>query len=64
VGGRSSACPEEKVMAIDPQIKKNWIEIQKKHAVPVNAIGIKIDSKDERTLSVWRSEGIDSFVKR
>jgi hypothetical protein len=51
-------------MPIDPQIKKNWIEIQKKHGVPVNAIGIKIDSKDERTLSVWRSEGIDQFVKR
>lgn len=51
-------------MGLDNLIKKNWIETQKKHDVPVNAIGIKIDSKDEKTLSVWRAEGIDQFVKR
>ena len=51
-------------MTINPQIKKNWISIQKKHSVPVNAIGVKIDSKDEATLKVWRSEGIDDFVKK
>ena len=51
-------------MSLDPSIKKNWIDIQKKHDVPVNAIGLKIDSKDEKTLKVWKEEGIDQFVKR
>ncbi len=51
-------------MALDTAIKKNWIEIQKKFDVPVNAIGVKIKSKDEKTLKVWREEGIDKFVKK
>ncbi len=51
-------------MGIDASIKKNWVEIQKKHDTPVNAIGLKIDAKDEATLRVWRDEGIDKFVQR
>jgi hypothetical protein len=51
-------------MAIDPSIKKNWIDIQKNYDLPVNAIGVKIDPKDEKTLKVWREEGIDKFVKK
>ncbi len=51
-------------MAVDPRIRKNWEEIQKKNPVPVNAIGIKIDPKDQATLKVWKDEGIDKFVKR
>jgi len=51
-------------MALDAVIKKNWIEIQKKNTVPVNAIGVKIDPKDERTMKVWQEEGIDAFVKK
>jgi hypothetical protein len=51
-------------MPISESVKKNWIEIQKKYDVPVNAIGVKIDSKDERTLKVWREEGIDKFMRR
>ncbi len=51
-------------MPIDPAIRKNWIEIQKKFDVPVNAIGLKIDGKDQATLTVWKSEGIDAFVKK
>ncbi len=51
-------------MPLDPRIKKNWIEIQKKHDAPVNAIGLKIDPKDANTLKVWKDEGIDQFVKR
>lgn len=50
-------------MALDSVVKKNWIELQKKHSVPVNAIGVKIDSKDAMTLKVWREEGIDQFLK-
>jgi len=51
-------------MALDATIKKNWIEIQKKNTVPVNAIGVKINPKDEKTLKVWKDEGIDAFVKK
>jgi hypothetical protein len=51
-------------MAISDAVKKNWIEIQKKFDVPVNAIGVKIDPKDEKTLKVWKEEGIDTFVKK
>jgi hypothetical protein len=51
-------------MGLDKAIKKNWIEIQKRHDVPVNAIGVKIDPKDERTLKVWKEEGIDDFIKK
>jgi hypothetical protein len=51
-------------MGVKPAVKKNWIEIQKKHDQPVNAIGVKIDPKDEKTLKVWREEGIDEFMKK
>ncbi len=51
-------------MAIPEQVRKNWEEIQKKYDHPVNAIGVKIDNKDTKTMSVWKEEGIDSFVKR
>ena len=51
-------------MALDPAVKKNWIEIQKKSDVPVNAIGVKIDPKDEVTLKVWKEEGIDEHMKK
>jgi len=50
-------------MGLKPEIKKNWIEMQKKHSEPVNAIGVKIDPKDQATLKVWKEEGIDQFVK-
>lgn len=50
-------------MPLDTAIKRTWIEIQKNHAVPVNAIGVPIDPKDQVTLRVWREEGIDRFVK-
>ena len=51
-------------MSLDASIKKNWIEAQKKHDVPVNAIGVKIAAGDEATLRVWREEDIDKFVRR
>ena len=51
-------------MALDPAVKKNWIEIQKKSDVPVNAIGVKIDPKDEATLKVWKEEGIDEHMRQ
>ena len=51
-------------MGLDSAIKKNWIEIQKQHDVPINAIGVKIDAKDEKTLKVWKEEGIDKFMRR
>jgi hypothetical protein len=48
---------------LDPKIKRNWEDIQKRYAYPVNAIGVKIDPKDKETLKVWRDNGIDKFVK-
>jgi hypothetical protein len=51
-------------MAIDQGVKKNWITIQQKYDVPVNAIGMKIAPNDVNTLRVWRDEGIDKFVKK
>ena len=51
-------------MTVKPEVRKNWIEIQKKHEYPVNAIGVKIDPKDEKTLRVWKEEGIDQFIKK
>ena len=51
-------------MALDSIIKKNWIEIQKKNTAPVNAIGVKINPKDEKTMKIWKEEGIDNFIKK
>ncbi len=51
-------------MALEAGVKKNWIEIQKKHDYPVNALGIKIKDNDQKTLKVWKEEGINQFVKK
>lgn len=51
-------------MALAPNIKQSWIEIQKKSGVPVNAIGLKIAPSDAMTMRVWQDEGIDKFVKK
>jgi len=51
-------------MAIKPEIKKNWIELQKRYSEPVNAIGVKINERDQAALKVWKEEGIDKFIKK
>jgi hypothetical protein len=51
-------------MPIDPLVKRSWIEAQKGCAVPVNAIGVKIDPRDQATLEIWKREGIDRFLKQ
>jgi len=51
-------------MAIPENVKNNWIEIQKKFDFPVNAIGVKINPADSKTLNVWKEEGIDSYQKK
>lgn len=51
-------------MPLQEAIKKSWSEIQKKYDYPVNAIGVRIDPKDQATLKVWKDEGIDRFVKK
>ncbi len=51
-------------MAINKAIKNNWIEIQKKYKIPVNAIGVEIQKKDEKTLKIWKEEGIDQYLKK
>ena len=50
-------------MPLKPEVKKNWIEVQKNYSYPVNAIGVKIEAKDKSTLAVWKEEGIDQFMK-
>jgi hypothetical protein len=50
-------------MPLDSRVKKNWIEIQKKHPYPVNAIGVRIDPKDVKTLKIWREEGLEPYCK-
>jgi hypothetical protein len=54
----------EKNMGINPSVKKNWIAIQKNHNIPVNAIGVRIDPKDKKTLKVWKEEEIYKFMQR
>ncbi|ADV64241.1 hypothetical protein Isop_3685 [Isosphaera pallida ATCC 43644] len=51
-------------MSVNDVVKRNWIEIQKRYPYPVNAIGVRIQAKDEKTLRIWRDEGIDKFVKK
>ena len=51
-------------MALENSVKKNWIEIQKKYDYPINAIGVKIKDNDQKTLKVWKEEGIDQFVQK
>ena len=46
-------------MAVPENVKRMWIEIQKKYDFPVNAIGVRIKQQDAATLKVWREEGID-----
>ena len=48
-------------MGISEAIKKNWIAIQKKNTVPVNAIGVKIRKDDEKTLKIWHDDDGDTF---
>ena len=50
-------------MAINPEIKKNWQELQSKFDFAVDAVGRPIDQNDEETLNVWHNEGIDSFLQ-
>ena len=50
-------------MTISEAVKKNWIAIQKKHSIPVNAIGVKIRKDDEKILKIWQEEGINKFLK-
>ena len=51
-------------MPLPENIRKNWIEIQKKFDFPVNAIGVKITESDSKTLSVWKEEGIDQYQQK
>ncbi len=67
-----SRCVQSKVknrkskinMAVPENVKKMWIEIQRKYDFPVNAIGVRINQKDSATLKVWKDEGIDQFQKK
>jgi ABC-type branched-subunit amino acid transport system substrate-binding protein len=49
--------------SLDPRVKENWKKVQKQHAFPVNAIGMRIDKDDSTMLKVWQEEGLEAFVK-
>lgn len=51
-------------MGMNERVKQNWIDLQKKHNVPVNAIGIQIRDDDKKTLQKWKEEGIDAYLKK
>jgi hypothetical protein len=51
-------------MALSSQIRENWEKLQEKYNYPVDALGRPIETKDEETLKVWHSEGIDRFQKK
>ena len=51
-------------MPVDPKVKKQWEKLQEKYNFPVDALGRPIDSKDQKTLRVWRDEGIDNFMNK
>ena len=51
-------------MPLDPNARKQWEKIQSQYNYPVDALGRPINPKDQKTLAVWREEGIDRFVKR
>jgi len=50
-------------MSSEPIYLRSWIAIQKRHEVPVNPIGLRIDPKDQMGLKRWREAGIDRFVR-
>ena len=51
-------------MALDPQVRANWEKLQEKYNYPVDALGRPIDPKDQETLKVWKTEGMDRFIKK
>jgi len=51
-------------MPVDPNVRKQWEKLQERYDFPVDALGRPIDPKDQKTLKVWREEGIDRFQKK
>lgn len=51
-------------MSLKPELKKAWIEFQRRSNVPVNGIGIKIEPNDKDTLRVWMEEGINQYMRK
>ena len=65
VGSVVTICSNrEVVVALDPKVKQNWEKMQEKYNYPVDALGRPIDQKDQQTLHVWQTEGIDRFIKK
>jgi len=51
-------------MSLKPELKKAWIEFQRRSNVPVNGIGIKIGLNDKETLRLWVEEGINQYMRK
>jgi hypothetical protein len=48
--------------ALDAGVRATWVAVQKRHSVPVTAIGVPIATSDVLLLELWRRQGIDQFV--
>jgi hypothetical protein len=53
-------------VAVAPEVayRRIWIEIQRRHPEPVNAIGLRIDPRDQMELKRWRDAGIDHHLRK
>jgi len=51
-------------MPLEPKVKENWEKLQEKYYYPVDALGRPIDASDQQTLNVWKTEGVDRFLKQ
>jgi hypothetical protein len=56
--------PGGEATVIHSRLKQSWIDMQKRHDVPVGPLGLEIDPRDQMTLKLWRDEGIDRFLKK
>ncbi|MEZ4273337.1 MAG: hypothetical protein R3C68_18445 [Myxococcota bacterium] len=51
-------------MALDERVKETWQNVQTRHNVPVNAIGVPIRKNDQTALKIWQEEGIAEFMRK
>ena len=49
-------------MELTDAARQTWSEVQKKHSVPVNLLGIPIKTAD--TLARWKAAGMEKHVKQ
>ena len=64
--GRPATAPQVEPPPVPAEIayRRTWIEMQKRHEEPVNAIGLRIDPRDQMELKRWRDAGIDLHLRK